>query len=195
MNLENLLRFIEKTEGRKIPLYYKLKKNQELITQDDLIVNGDLDLTGESFKMLPDNLVINGNFYISDTEIRTIPKNLTVNGILYIHGTYISTIPSDLKIEHLDIESSNVESLPYNFNIPGYFNVRFCKLKYLPDNLKIGDDFYLSHNKITEIPNGLSIGGDFYLHGNPIARFSPNTIYRMIEERNGNVDGEIYTSI
>ena len=62
--IKRILDFIQKKENKKHKdrdnFIWKLKFNESL-TKDDLVVNGDLDLTDSTLKSLPDNLEVKGD--------------------------------------------------------------------------------------------------------------------------------------
>ena len=79
LNAINILKFLEKKEGRPIPFRIKLINNLPL-TPEELNVTGNLDLTKTPIESLPDNLQVGGSLDISYTNIKSLPNNLQVGG-------------------------------------------------------------------------------------------------------------------
>ena len=89
-NISNLFKFIEDKEGYRTPLKYKLLHDPETITPDDLIVKGNLNLSGNAITSLPDNLKVGGDLNLFNTKITSLPDNLKVGGYLDLRNTPIS---------------------------------------------------------------------------------------------------------
>ena len=97
LNAINILKFLEKKEGRPIPLSVKLINNSPL-TPEDLNVTGNLYLTNPKITSLPDNLKVSGHLYLSNTKITSLPDNLQVGGHLDLSYTKITSLPDNLKV-------------------------------------------------------------------------------------------------
>ena len=85
-----------------------LKKAQELMDANDgnLCIRGMSDITE-----LPENLIVEGDLDLSGTGITFLPDNLTVKGHLNIEGTKIRILPSDLSVGgnlYLDVRWDNI---------------------------------------------------------------------------------------
>jgi hypothetical protein len=94
-NTLDLFKFIEsKYPKYKIPLLVKLLSLSNL-TDEDLIVQGNLDLTNINIKSLPNGLVIQGNLLLVNSNIYDLPKDLKVKG--YIDITYTPLADKYLK--------------------------------------------------------------------------------------------------
>jgi len=106
-NIYNLFKFLEKKKGTKTPLRVKLLNAPEEITDEELNVEGDLDLFDSSLTSLPDGLKVGGDLDLSYTKITSLPDNLSVGGSLSLFRTSISSIPSNLKVEvHLGLRQT-----------------------------------------------------------------------------------------
>jgi len=85
--IRKIFDFIEKKENKKHKdrdnFIWKLKFNESL-TKEDLVVNGDLDLTDLTLKSLPDNLEVKGDMQTRFSKIEELPKGLIVNRYLNI---------------------------------------------------------------------------------------------------------------
>lgn len=117
MNIENIFNFIEEKKGYKTPLTYKII-NQLPITNDDLHINGDLNLRFKTLITLPKNLHVSGNLDLYNASIEYLPDNLYVGGYLDLESTYIKKLPDNLHVgTYLDIASTNIQYLPNNLYI------------------------------------------------------------------------------
>ena len=98
-NISNLFNFIEsKRPEYKIPFTVKLIYDPESITEDELIVKGDLYLIKEPITSLPDGLTVEGTLELKGTKIISLPDNLTVGGSLSLYGTKVKSIPNGLTV-------------------------------------------------------------------------------------------------
>ena len=75
--LKIIFKFLEKEENRRTPIVWKILNN-EPIEQDDLIVNGDINMEYSDIESLPEGLHINGYFSLFGSEIKSLPKDLYV---------------------------------------------------------------------------------------------------------------------
>ena len=136
VNIYNLFKFLEDKKGKPIPFGAKLIYTPDELTDEDLNVEGDLDLSSSKITSLPDNLQVGGSLYLA----------------------YSNQITS------------------------------------LPDNLQVGEYLNLFNTPITSLPDNLKVGGSLDLRGTPLAdKYSKEQIKKMIEEKGGEVEGEIYT--
>jgi len=99
--LKNIFDFLEEKGEHRIPFMWKWLTNEPL-TEDDLHINGNLDLTYskieslpeglnvsgdlnltfcENISSLPEGLIVRGNF----SQLYSLPKGLQVGGTLYIN--------------------------------------------------------------------------------------------------------------
>ena len=86
-NIYNLFKFLEKKKGTKTPLRVKFLYAPEEITDEDLNVEGDLDLAYTSITSIPDNLQVGGSLDLENTNIETLPNNLKVERSLFLDNT------------------------------------------------------------------------------------------------------------
>ena len=97
-NIYNLFKFLEKKKGTKTPLEAKLFYAPEEITDEDLNVAGDVDLTSTPITSLPDNLKAGGDLDLSYTSITSLPDNLKVGGNLYLYNTSLAKEYDEIQI-------------------------------------------------------------------------------------------------
>ncbi|WP_316201420.1 MULTISPECIES: hypothetical protein [unclassified Bradyrhizobium] len=69
----------------------------KLLLPDNLIVGGDLDLSGTPIEALPENLTVGGDLDLRNTALVFLPENLTVGGDLYILND-VAEVPATAKI-------------------------------------------------------------------------------------------------
>ena len=89
MNKEQLKRifeFLEDNEGHNAPFLWKHINNIPL-TEKDLNVNGDLNLSDSKIKSLPEGLKVGGDLDLTYTDIKSLPKGLEVGGDLHLELT------------------------------------------------------------------------------------------------------------
>ena len=98
MNIETIFDFIKEKRGYNIPFVYKLIKGLPL-TEDDLNVEGNLDLYMIDIPSLPDNLTVGGTLDLRRTNIKYLPNNLTVKDTLILsNNPYIKNFPNNLQV-------------------------------------------------------------------------------------------------
>ena len=84
-------------------------------------------------------------------------------------------------------------SLPDNLTVGGYLGLTNTPITSLPDNLTVEDHLFLSNTPITTLPNNLRVGGMLNLRHTPLSKqYSEDEIRKMIQDRGGDVEGEIY---
>ena len=87
------------------------------------------------------------------------------------------TINDDLTINvigHLDLEGTQITSLPDNLSVGGSLYLRGTQITSLPDNLSVERSLDLRGTPITSLPDNLSVGGDLDLEGTPITSLPDN---------------------
>jgi hypothetical protein len=82
-------KFLSEKDGKKIPLRLKLCHFHEELTEEDLNIKGDLNLSYTTITSLPENLRVTGNLYLSGTLIDKLPVNLFVLGTISLDNTPI----------------------------------------------------------------------------------------------------------
>jgi hypothetical protein len=92
--LKRIFEFIEEKEGHNVPFLWKFKNNIPL-TEKDLNVNGDLNLSDSKIKSLPEGLKVGGDLYLDGSYVESLPKGLEVYGDLYIADTVLASKSND----------------------------------------------------------------------------------------------------
>ena len=126
--LKKIFNFLEKNDNRNVPFTWKLLNNEPL-TEKDLNIKGDLDLTETNIKSLPNGLKITGNLILTETDMRFLPEGLLVGG-------------------HLDLYASKIDSLPKGLKVGRDLSIEATYIKSLPRGLQVGGDLYLNDSDL-----------------------------------------------
>ena len=126
--LKNIFNFLEENERHQTPFLWKWVNNIPL-TEKDLNIEGELDLTNTDIKSLPDGLKVAGDLNLTETDMRLLPERLEVAGNLYLDHSFIKSLPKDLKVG-------------------GYLSIEATYIKSLPRGLQVGGDLYLNDSKL-----------------------------------------------
>ena len=96
---KRIFEFLEEKEGHKTPFLWKWK-NEIPLTEKDLDIEGDLDLSGSKIMSLPDNLYIRGILgLVRCANLTSLPEGLKVGGDLNLHmSKNITSLPKGLKV-------------------------------------------------------------------------------------------------
>jgi hypothetical protein len=179
--LKNILDFIKTKDNRNIPFMWKLKNN-EPITEDDLIVNGDLDLRPSNIDYID---------YIDYMGIESLPEGLKVSGNLNLMGSDMQFLPKGLEVGgHLDLSYSLINSLPEGLKVgESLFLFDCANITSLPEGLKVGRNLDLSYTNITSLPRGLKVEGYIDMTGSKVTRYSDDELRKMVKP--GYIKGRI----
>ena len=173
--LKKIFDFIKTKDNRNIPFMWKLKNN-EPITEDDLIVNGDLDLRPSridymDIESLPEGLKVSGNLGLMGSDMQFLPKGLEVGGFLNLSYSLINSLPEGLKVG----ESLSLFDCAY--------------ITSLPEGLKVGRNLDLSYTNITSLPKGFKVEGYIDMTGSKVTRYSDDELRKMVKP--GYIKGRI----
>ena len=121
-------------------------------------------------------------------------KDLKVRHHLSLYGTQITSLPDGLKVKgYIDLRGTQITSLPEGLTVGRDLDLSDTSITSLPDGLTVGHSLSLTNTKITSLPNNLTIGGSLYLRGTQLSkRYSKDEISKMIQDKGGNVKGNIY---
>jgi len=88
---------------------------------DEIVIDGDLDLSETDIKILPNNFIVGGGLDLRDTPIQSLPDNLHVEGDLsLIAVTEIESLPDNLYVGgDLSLAGTFIQSLPDNLDVKG----------------------------------------------------------------------------
>ena len=108
--LKNIFDFLEEKGEHRTPFLWKWLTNEPL-TEDDLHINGNLDLTFSKIESLPEGLNVSGDLNLTFCDnISSLPEGLIVRGNLRLFDSKITFLPEGLKVEGwLDISNTNLE--------------------------------------------------------------------------------------
>jgi hypothetical protein len=97
--LKNIFDFLEEKGEHRTPFLWKWLTN-EPFTEDDLHINGDLDLTFSRIESLPEGLNISGDLNLTFCEnISSLPKGLIVRRNLILEDcSQLYSLPKGLKV-------------------------------------------------------------------------------------------------
>ena len=125
--LKKIFTFLEEEENKDKPFMWKLMNNEPL-TDEELFVEGDLDLTETDIKSLPEGLKVEDNLSLYGCKnIQSLPEGLKVGGFLDLGHSNITSLPKGLKvwgrlfIKNTPLTKYSTEELRQMVN-PGYIN-------------------------------------------------------------------------
>ena len=132
--IRSIFKFLEKEENRSTPIVWKILNN-EPIEQDDLIVNGDINMEYSDVESLPEGLYVNGDLKLSRSEINSLPKDLYVSENLSVgYCDNITSLPEGLYVGgNLSIAKTNISSLPKGLKVDGFLFIRYTPLVNFSD--------------------------------------------------------------
>jgi len=156
--LKNIFYFLEENERHQTPFLWKWVNNIPL-TEKDLNIEGELDLTNTDIKSLPDGLKVAGDLNLTETDMRLLPERLEVAGNLYLDHSFIKSLPKDLKVGgDLSIEATYIKSLPRGLQVGGDL--------YLNDSKLLNNIDYNDSNELRDIVKKMVEPG--FIKGNVI---------------------------
>jgi hypothetical protein len=132
--IRSIFKFLENEENRKTPIVWKLINNEPL-TDDELNIEGNLNLT--------------------DSKITQLPKGLKVGDNLNLLGSIITSLPEGLEVgATLDLSYSDIRTLPEGLEIGDSLWLIGCWLiTSLPKGLHVGGDLYIFRTNFTKLSN------------------------------------------
>jgi hypothetical protein len=97
--LKRIFEFLEEKEEHNPPFLWKWK-NEISLTEKDLDIEGDLDLTYSNIESLPEGLKVSGDLILSYCEnISSLPEGLIVRGNLILEDCIqLHSLPKGLKV-------------------------------------------------------------------------------------------------
>ena len=149
--IRSIFKFLENEDNRCTPIVWKLINNEPL-TDDELNIEGNLNLT--------------------DSKITQLPKGLKVGDNLNLLGSIITSLPEGLEVgATLDLSYSDIRTLPEGLEVGDSLWLIGCWLiTSLPKGLHVGGDLYifrtnftnLSDDEIRDMIKPGFIGGEIY---------------------------------
>ena len=95
--LKRIFEFIKENSKQNLPLFWKLK-NDIPLTEKDLNIEGDLNLSNLKITSIPKGLKVGGSLILVGTKIKSLPEGLEVGGDLNLRGLEIQSLPKGLKV-------------------------------------------------------------------------------------------------
>jgi len=96
--LKRIFEFLEEKENHNLPFLWKLVNNEPL-TEDDLNIKGDLDLSYLDIASLPEGLKVSGGLDLAGCkQLTSLPEGLKVGGSLYLQYSKIKSLPEGLEV-------------------------------------------------------------------------------------------------
>jgi hypothetical protein len=95
--LKRIFEFIKENSKQNLPLFWKMK-NDIPLTEKDLNIEGDLNLSNLKITSLPKGLKVGGNLTLGGTKIKSLPEGLEVGGFLDLGHSNITSLPKGLKV-------------------------------------------------------------------------------------------------
>ena len=177
--LKRIFEFLKEKEG-KSSIKWKLIHNEPFkegeFTEEELIFDEYLDLSGRNITSLPKGLEVIGNLYLRNcTSLTSLPEGLSVWGTLDLFKcTSLTTLPKGIRVGGLDLTNcTSLTSLPEGLSVgPNGLNLTNCK-------------------NLTSLPEGLEVRGKLRLKKTPLAELSDESLRDMIG-LNGYIKGRIF---
>jgi hypothetical protein len=106
--LKRIFDFLKEKGEHRTPLKFKLLNNVPL-TEEDLNIEGILDLSFSSIKSLPEGLKVGGTLSLEYSTVQTLPEGLKVGSTLDLEHSRITNLPKGLEVgEHLYIKNTQL---------------------------------------------------------------------------------------
>ena len=171
--LKKIFDFLEENDNKKKPFLWKLLNN-ELFTEEELNVKGDLNLSDTNITSLPEGLKVKGNLLLIDcNNLTSLPKGLKVGGSLDLSGC------------------KNLKYLPIGLKLGGFLHLSNCtSLISLPEGLKVKDLILSNCKSLTYLPKGLKVDGSLYIKKTALVELSYPDLLNMIGS-DGYIKGKI----
>ena len=122
--------------------------------------------------------------------------DLTIENYLDLQDTEITSLPIGFTVKNnLDLGFSKITSLPKGLYVGGKLSLIRCKnLKFLPKGLYVGGSLSLMDTNIDSLPEGLYVGdGGLSIWGTPLAKkYTDQEIIDNVASTGGEIIGRIY---
>ena len=176
----------------------QFKSLGESPSPEDLIIDGDLDLSGgqsvglkagaagEGVTEIPAGLHVKGTLVVHPNTTR-LPPGLRVDGNLPLYSTQVTEIPdglvvgqnlmlsqvtkrigSGVRVGSLYGGSSLISEIPADMQIRGNIELAASQITRLPDNLTVNGNLDLTNTPIRSLPAGLHVKGKLEMRKTPI---------------------------
>ena len=150
--LKRIFDFIQRKENKELPFLWKWVSNEPL-TEEELNINGDLDLRNLKITFLPKGLKVSGYLLLKNCkELVSLPEGLKVGGSLSLEGCVkITSLPKGLEFgRSLSLRNcENFKLLPENLEVGGYLDLFGTNLKSLPKGLEVNEDLIVTKSALS----------------------------------------------
>jgi hypothetical protein len=163
---------------------HSIMKRREAGNDEEMTLNGDVDLRAMGLTSLPSNLRITGTLLVDDSTVG-IPANLKVGGDLFLINIQMTETPPGLEVggslmlptsierigpglivgKDFIAEGSGITEIPPDAIFGRNINLESSQIQKLPDNLTVNGDLKLRRSQITTLPRGLRVAGTLDLTG------------------------------
>jgi hypothetical protein len=121
-------------------------------------VRKTLGLRRSEIELLQDNLVLEGNLDLAGAMINELPRGLKVGGLLDLEGTEIQVLPDDIEVSSLKITGTEIKSLGGIRKLDRLLAAN-SRLRSLPADLEVERLIDISESDVISIPEGFKIRG------------------------------------
>ena len=137
--LKRIFEFLEAKEG-KSSIKWKIIHNEpfkeEEFTEEELIFDEYLDLSGINITSLPKGLQVWGNLYLRNCKsLTSLPEGLSVWGTLdLLNCKSLTSLPEGIRVGGLDLTNcTSLTSLPKGLKVSGKLQLKKTPLAELSD--------------------------------------------------------------
>jgi len=119
-------------------------------------------------------------------------EDLDVKGDLDLDGSEIRTLPEGLKVGgYLSLAVTKITLLPKGLTVGGFLSLAHSDIESLPEGLEVEGSLNLSHcKKITSLPKGLYVGWDLNIKDSNLQKYTDDELKKIIKP--GFLKGDIY---
>jgi len=176
----------ERYEENKIEKLKRMRSKLEMFRRlgtnpdpKDLIIDGDLDLSGGlslglnpdqligAITEIPDGLQVSGNLVIANVTTR-LPNNLKVGGNLVLFFAQVKEIPDGLEVGGTLSLSQVTERIGSGVKVGKDLGGYMSKITELPNDIQVGGSINLNNSQVVRLPDNLTVNGDLNLTSTPI---------------------------
>ena len=124
------------------------------------------------------------------------PDDLIVNGDINMEYSDVESLPEGLYVNgDLSLFGSEIKSLPKDLYVSENLSVGYCdNITSLPEGLYVGGNLSIAKTNISSLPKGLKVEGFLFIRYTPLVNFSDEELIKMIKPKD-DVDGYINRKI
>ena len=123
-------------------------------------------------------------------------EDLIVNGDVNMEYSDVESLPEGLHVNgDLSLFGSEIKSLPKDLYVSENLYVGYCdNITSLPEGLYVGGNLSIAKTNISSLPKGLKVEGFLFIRYTPLVNFSDEELIIMIKPKD-DVDGYINRKI